>query len=112
MLRGQEAEERAKRYLEAQGLELLARNWRCRLGEIDLIFRDRDTLVFVEVRSRQRGDFGGAAESLTARKLKRLQRAAALYLARNRHPGAARFDVVLIDGDRLTWLRGAFDAVG
>lgn len=112
MLRGDEAEERAARHLEAQGLKLLARNWRCRFGEIDLILRDGATLVFVEVRARGRGDYGGAAESITAAKQARLQRAAAAYLAQSRHHGASRFDAVLLDGERLTWLRGAFDAKG
>jgi putative endonuclease len=112
MLRGVEAEERAARYLQAQGLKLLARNWRCRFGEIDLILRDGATLVFAEVRARGRSDYGGAAESITAAKRGRLQRSAAAYLAQCEHRGACRFDAVLIDGDRLTWLRGAFDAGG
>lgn len=109
MPRGAEAEELAARHLQAQGLELLARNWRCRYGEIDLILRDGATLVFVEVRSRRRGDYGGAAESISAAKRARLKRSAAAYLAQCRHRGACRFDVVLMDADRLTWLRGAFD---
>lgn len=112
MLRGQAAEERAARYLKAQGLALLARNWRCQFGEIDLILRDGATVVFVEVRSRHRSAYGGAAESITAQKRARLQRAAAAYLAQSGHRGACRFDAVLIDGERLTWLRGAFDAKG
>lgn len=109
MPRGAEAEELAARHLQAQGLELLARNWRCRYGEIDLILREGATLVFVEVRSRRRGDYGGAAESISAAKRARLKRSAAAYLAQCRHRGACRFDAVLMDADRLTWLRGAFD---
>jgi putative endonuclease len=112
MPRGAEAEERAARHLQAQGLKLLARNWRCRFGEIDLILREGSTLVFVEVRARGRGDYGGAAESITAAKQARLKRSAAAYLAQYNHRGACRFDAVLIDADRLTWLRGAFDAGG
>lgn len=110
MPRGAEAEERAALHLQAAGLKLLARNWRCRFGEIDLILRDGTTLVFVEVRARGRGDYGGAAASITAGKRARLQRAAAAYLAHSQHHGPCRFDAVLIDGERLTWLRGAFDA--
>ncbi|MGQ9686594.1 MAG: YraN family protein [Thiobacillaceae bacterium] len=109
MPRGAEAEERAALHLQAQGLELLARNWRCRYGEIDLILRDGATLVFVEVRSRRRGDYGGAAESISAAKRARLERSAAAYLMQCKHRGACRFDAVLVDGERLTWLRGAFD---
>jgi putative endonuclease len=112
MSHGAEAEARAARHLQAQGLVLLARNWRCRFGEIDLILREGSTLVFVEVRARGRGDYGGAAESITAAKQARLQRAAAAYLAQAKHRGACRFDAVLMDGERLTWLRGAFDAKG
>lgn len=112
MPRGAEAEERAARHLQTQGLKLLARNWRCRFGEIDLILRDGATLVFVEVRARGRGDYGGAAESITAAKQARLQRAADAYLAQCSHRGPCRFDAVLIDAERLTWLRSAFDARG
>ncbi len=112
MLRGADAEDRAARHLQGQGLVLLARNWRCRHGEIDLIMRDRTTLVFVEVRARQASGYGGAAESITAAKRGRLQRSAEAYLARHGHHGASRFDAVLIDGERLTWLRDAFDARG
>ncbi len=109
---GKEAEARAARYLQTRGLRLLARNWRCRFGEIDLILREGDTLVFVEVRARGHGGFGSAAESITAAKRERLRRTAAVYLARSGHRGACRFDAVLIDGERLTWLKGAFDAGG
>lgn len=109
---GAEAEERAARHLERQGLALLARNWRCRHGEIDLVMRDGATLVFVEVRARRRAEYGGAAESITAAKRGRLQRSAEAYLAQSSHRGPCRFDVVLIDAERITWLRHAFDAQG
>lgn len=109
MPRGAEAEDWAARYLQAQGLKLLARNWRCRYGEIDLILREGATLVFVEVRARRRSDYGSAAESISAAKRARLKRSAQAYLAQHKHCGACRFDAVLVDGARLTWLRGAFD---
>ncbi len=112
MLRGAEAEDRAAEYLQGQGLRLLERNWRCRFGELDLVMRDGDTLVFVEVRERRRSDFGGAAESITAAKRGRLLRAADLYLMRNRCRGVCRFDAVLIEGGQLSWLRNAFGAEG
>lgn len=114
---GQEGEERALRFLEAQGLRLVERNYRVGggprrpAGEIDLILRDRDTtLVFVEVRARRSDRHGGAAATVTAHKQRRIVRAAQTYLLRFATPPICRFDVVAIDGDDLQWLRGAFDA--
>ncbi len=113
MKRGQAAEARAEQHLRDRGLQALARNYRCRHGEIDLILRDGDTLVFVEVRERRRSDFGDAAGSVTAHKQRRIIAAARHYLAR--HPQLAqqpiRFDVIGIDGDTgLRWLRDAFES--
>jgi putative endonuclease len=109
---GAAAEDRAAEFLRAQGLRLLERNFRCRLGEIDLIMQDGPELVFVEVRSRSHPDYGSAVETIGPRKRQRVVRAAALYL--QRHPAAARancrFDVVAMDGHRLQWIRGAFVA--
>jgi len=104
---GREAETRALRHLEKCGLRLVDRNFRVRGGEIDLIMRDGRTLVFVEVRSRRRQDFGGAAASITATKRRRIVLAARHYLAW-RGDQACRFDCVLIDGEHLDWLRDAF----
>jgi len=107
--RGHEAETRAAAYLEARGLRLLERNFRVRGGEIDLICRDGKTLVFVEVRLRSRGDFGGAAASITTSKQRRIILAARHYLA-GRADCDCRFDCVLLDGERLEWIRDAFSA--
>jgi len=107
--RGHEAETRAAAYLEARGLRLLERNFRVRGGEIDLICRDGKTLVFVEVRLRSRGDFGGAAASITTSKQRRIILAARHYLA-GRADCDCRFDCVLLDGDRQEWIRDAFSA--
>jgi len=107
--RGREAEDRAARHLERQGLRVVARNFRVRGGEIDLICRDGRTLVFVEVRLRGRGDFGGAGASITAVKRQRIILAARHYLA-GKAECDCRFDCVLIDGDRLQWVRDAFAA--
>lgn len=107
---GAEAEQRAAAFLQGRGLSLLARNWRCRFGEIDLIFQEGPTLVFVEVRARRSAGFGGAAESITAAKRARLARTAEAYLAKTGHRGPCRFDAILIEGERLTWLRDAFGA--
>ena len=107
---GKEAEERAAAYLQSQGLAIAARNWRCRGGEIDLVCRQGNVLVFVEVRARRRMDYGGAAASIDAGKRRRLIHAAGNYLASLGRLPACRFDAVLIEGDRLTWVRDAFQA--
>jgi putative endonuclease len=107
--RGREAEERAARHLERCGQRIVERNFRVRGGEIDLICRDGRTLVFVEVRLRGRGDFGGAGASITAVKRQRIVLAARHYLA-GKSDCDCRFDCVLIDGDQLEWIRDAFAA--
>jgi putative endonuclease len=108
---GSGAEARALDYLQGQGLRLLARNWRCKLGELDLVMQDGDTVAVVEVRSRARADRGSAAETIDARKQARLVRATRVWLARR--PDLAerplRFDVVTLDGGALEWRREAFD---
>ncbi|HNS27797.1 MAG TPA: YraN family protein [Steroidobacteraceae bacterium] len=112
--RGQDAEERAALFREAQGLTILARNFRRRAGEIDIVARDGATLAIIEVRSRATRSHGGAAASVGARKQQRLIRAAHLLLAA--HPEwrrmPARFDVVIEEGDgaaaRIEWIRAAF----
>jgi putative endonuclease len=94
--RGASAERQAEQWLNRQGLDTVVRNYRCRQGEIDLIMRGGNTLVFVEVRLRASREYGGAPASVTARKQQRLVRAARHYLAA--HPGEAaldcRFDVL------------------
>jgi putative endonuclease len=110
MKRGTEAEAMAAAFLEGCGMRVMARNYRCRFGEIDLVMRDGATTVFVEVRSRASAAFGGAAASITARKRARLVRAARHYLSRLRATPQCRFDALLIEGDppRIEWLRDAF----
>ena len=105
---GGEGEDQAARFLERHGLDLLARNFRTRLGEIDLIAREDDVLVFVEVRLRKDARFGGAVESITARKRQRIAAAARQYLMRLARVPACRFDVVCIEGGEPRWIRGAF----
>ena len=105
--RGREAEMRAERHLQNQGLRPVDRNFRIRGGEIDLIMRDGSTLVFVEVRQRSGSDFGGAAASITAIKQSRIILAARYYLARHGECDC-RFDCVLFDAGVLTWIRDAF----
>ncbi len=116
--KGQEGEERALRFLEAQGLKLVERNYRVGggprrpAGEIDLVMRDprAGCLVFVEVRVRQGGAHGGAAATVGTQKQRRLVRAAQTYLLRHASPPPCRFDVIAIDGNDLQWLQAAFDA--
>lgn len=110
--RGRDAEQRAFEYLIAQGLTPVARNYRAPGGEIDLIMRQREVLVFVEVRFRRQARFGSAAESVNRAKQARLRLAAEHYLQRNtRHQSfACRFDVVALDGETgLQWLQNAFE---
>ena len=95
---GARAEALAARFLAARGLTIVARNFRTRQGEIDLVARDGATLVFVEVRRRTSARFGGAAASITAAKQARWTLAARAYLARFANPPPCRFDAVLIDG--------------
>jgi putative endonuclease len=106
---GGEKEDVACRYLEGRGLRLVTRNHRCRHGEIDLVMRDGDTLVFVEVRYRRSQRFGSAADSVDVRKQRRLTAAAGHYLQRHPTPLPCRFDVLAIGaGDRVDWIRHAF----
>ena len=114
---GDAAESVALAWLQERGLMLVQRNYRvargpsARGGEVDLILRERDgTLVFVEVRARSSGAFGGAGASVTGGKQRRIVLAARHYLMQMAVPPPCRFDVVAIDGGRIEWLRGAFDA--
>ena len=110
---GRAAENLARDHLQRQGLRLLAQNWSCRGGELDLVMLDGDTVVFVEVRYRKHAAWGGALESVDARKRQRLILAAELFLQRENRWGKqpCRFDVVAIGpGDSgLNWLRNAFE---
>lgn len=116
---GGAAETVALKQLQAQGLKLVLRNHRCRMGEIDLVMLDGNTLVLIEVRYRGDDAFGGAAASVTPRKQQRLITAARHLLATRsdlrRYP--ARFDVVALSPDsagalRFEWIKGAFCADG
>ena len=108
--RGEDAENLAATFVQRAGLKLVARNYRCRFGEIDLIVRDGNTLVFVEVRMRSNDRFGGAAASITATKRAKLLRAARHYIANSALTPACRFDALLVDGNdgAIEWLKNAF----
>ena len=111
---GDAAEDRALRYLQAQGLHLVQRNYRTPGrggGEIDLILRDRDTtLVFVEVRQRGNLQHGGALASIGFAKQRRIVFAARHFLMRLAKEPPYRFDVVAVEDETLHWFKAAFDA--
>lgn len=109
--RGERGETLAAEMLRREGLVVLARNYRCRFGEIDIIARDGTTIVFVEVRSRADDAFGGAAASIGSVKRARLLKAARHYLATLPSTPQCRFDAVLLNGDtpRIEWLRNAIE---
>ena len=109
--RGRVAEDLALSFLLAQGLALGVRNYRCRGGELDLVMKDGDQWVFVEVRYRRTSVFGSPQATVNAAKQRRIALAAARFLSR--HPDdPARFDVVAVSGDppRIEWIRDAFEA--
>ncbi|MCK5639590.1 MAG: YraN family protein [Gammaproteobacteria bacterium] len=113
--RGQQAEERACRFLQDKGLKLLTRNYSCRQGEIDLVMHDNDMLVFVEVRYRSNKHYGSAVESVDSRKQAKLIRAAQHYLQQHRQAARnpCRFDVIGIIANgteiEIDWLRNAIE---
>lgn len=111
---GQRSERTAEDFLQRQRYAILARNYRCRLGEIDLIAQERDILVFVEVRSHTSERFGDSLESITLRKQRQIAKAALDYVMRHRIENRPfRFDVIgiLWDGDtpRISHVKNAFD---
>ncbi len=111
-LSGNLKEKLACEYLEKKGFKLIERNYYCRRGEIDLIMRDKDYLVFIEVRYRKSDYFGSALESINYHKQKRLIFTAEHYLQQTRSPLASRFDVVAISGNEanlcINWIENAF----
>lgn len=107
---GQQGEQRALTYLRKRGLAHVESNYHCACGEIDLIMRDGEQLVFVEVRQRSGASHGGAAASISGAKIKRVVLAARTYLQRYRRMPPCRIDVVAIDGEQLEWLVDAIDS--
>lgn len=106
---GRGAEDLALAHLVAHGCTLVTRNYRCRLGEIDLVVSEGSSLVFVEVRQRSSNRFGGAAESITPRKRQRIVATARHFLSSHPVDRPCRFDAILVDGaGRVDWIRDAF----
>lgn len=108
---GNLAEQRALDYLIEQRLQLVERNFRCQQGEIDLIMRDKQTLVFVEVRFRGYEHYGGSLSSVTPTKQRRLIQAAKFFLFTHEdfNKSPCRFDVIGISARQFEWIQHAFD---
>lgn len=112
--RGELIEQAACAYLRRAGLNLLSQNWHCRYGELDLVMRERDTVVFIEVRYRRDNRFGGALASIDQRKQLKLINSAQAWLQANAKWShlACRFDTISASGPehqpQLEWLRDAF----
>jgi putative endonuclease len=118
MQRGAAAEELAAQYLQVRGLKILARNMRCKAGELDLVCLDGEVLAIVEVRQRGSAEFGGALSSVTWTKQRKILRAAQFFLRREKQWRnlALRFDVLAIEGlpdgaHRIDWVKDAFRGV-
>lgn len=109
---GRAAEEKALAYLMEQGLKLISQNYTCRLGEVDLIMRDADYLVFIEVRARTSMRFGGGLASITYAKRQKILKTTDYYVMTHQEYAklAIRFDVISIDGSSasITWIKDAF----
>jgi len=112
---GKITENIAANYLKQCGLTEICRNFNCRLGEIDLIMKDNQSVVFVEVKYRKNNNFGGAISAISANKQAKLQKTATFYLQQqqlNAYNTPCRFDVVTLEGNinsaTITWLKNAF----
>jgi putative endonuclease len=107
---GVKSEKQALAYLQKQGLSLICRNYYCRFGEIDLIMRDQETLVFIEVRYRKNSDFGGPLASISKRKQDKIIKTARHYLAQLESEPYCRFDAIAIEQDssKPQWIQNAF----
>jgi putative endonuclease len=103
-------EDAALAFLKSQGLALIVRNFKGRFGEIDLIMREKDTTVFIEVRFRKSTQFGEGAETVTRAKQKRISKTASFFLSRYElFDASCRFDVVVINPDNsVNWIKHAF----
>lgn len=107
---GYHYELQAKAYLISQGLGFIEQNFRCKLGEIDLIFwaPQTETMVFVEVRYRNSKLFGGAAASVDVKKQQKVRKSAIFYLHQRNIDTNIRFDVVAFEHNQLNWIESAF----
>jgi putative endonuclease len=108
--KGETAEQLALKHLQLQGLKLVCSNYRCKTGELDLVMKEGDGLVIVEVRFRKSEKFGGALASITKQKQHRIISATQHYVLINKCSHLAiRFDVVAISADnQINWIKNAF----
>lgn len=108
---GKIAEDRACEFLQKQGVKLVEKNYNCRSGEIDLIMQDKQALVFVEVRYRNKNDYGTALDSVDQHKIKKLILAANHYISTHQVDQPMRFDVIGFDASlKPNWIKNAFSA--
>jgi len=107
---GRLGEDRAERFLKKQGFKILSRNFRCPIGEIDIIAMDGQTLVFIEVKTRRSDRFGTAIEAVDSKKIAKLKKLA-LYYIKNYYKAEppVRFDIIGVSGDgEIYYVKGAF----
>ena len=106
---GARGEQLAAAWYEAHGYEVVSRNWRCRLGELDLVLRNGRTFVFCEVKTRTSNAFGEPAEAVTYEKRRRIRHLAARWIEDSPvRPAEIRFDVASVMGNRVEVIEGAF----
>ena len=109
LIRGESAEDQAHKFLINKGLKPVCRNYRCKLGELDLIMTDNQTLVIIEVRFRKTDQYGSALESVTRAKQSRIIAATHIYLSSQKTDRPVRFDVIAISGNgNVDWVQNAF----
>lgn len=111
LIRGEKSEQLACDYLLKQGLQLIDKNFQCKYGELDLIMKDSESLVIVEVRFRKSNKYGGALESITPKKQSRIVATTQYYLSTHKVNSPVRFDVVAMSNDTdINWIKNAFQA--
>ncbi|UCX03343.1 YraN family protein [Shewanella glacialimarina] len=108
MTSGELAEQHAREYLQQQGLTFVTANVRYKFGEIDLIMKQQQTLVFVEVKYRKTQAFGGAINALSAKQINRIRLSANAYLQQQGINPPCRFDVIAINNTQISWIQGCF----
>lgn len=105
-------EEAVCEYLKQNGIWIVERNFRCHQGEVDIIGKEGDCLVFFEVKYRKTNAFGDALQAVPYNKQKKICRCADFYCVKHRWKGQIRFDVIGITGTKIDWIRNAFDHIG
>lgn len=103
--KGFKYENLAKNFLINKGLEYISSNYYSEYGEIDLIFKEDEALVFIEVKYRKNSEYGFAEESVTKSKLKRIINASLMYMSENNWDRGCRYDLVAINGEEIIWVK-------